>query len=375
MQFVVSSAQLLKNLSLISGVVSANPVIPILENFLVEISDGNLTATASDLQTTARISMPVDAEESGTVAVPARIFLDTLKNLPEQPISITLDEDTYSIEIHSENGRYKVSGSNAVDFPKVPSVSNAFSISMEANAISRALSNTLFATSNDDMRPSMSGVYLQLKTDKTVFAATDGHRLVRYIRNDISSANETAILFPRKALQVIKTLLPTDKTPVKLNFNSSNAFFEFANIELICRLIDERFPEYENAIPLNNINVMTVERLELLNSLKRISIYSNKATNQVRFSISASELQISAEDLDYSNEANEKLSCDYNGAEPIDIGFSSKLMIEMLSNINSNLIDLEMSSPSKAALIIPKTLEPGEDILMLIMPVMLSQNS
>jgi DNA polymerase-3 subunit beta len=169
--------------------------------------------------------------------------------------------------------------------------------------------------------------------------------------------------------------MPTDKTQVKLNFNSSNAFFEFANIELICRLIDERFPEYENAIPLNNINVMTVERLELLNSLRRISIYSNKSTNQVRFSITASELQISAEDLDYSNEANEKLSCDYNGAEPIDIGFSSKLMIEMLSNINSNLIDLEMSTPSKAALIIPKTVEAGEEILMLIMPVMLSSGN
>jgi DNA polymerase-3 subunit beta len=178
-------------------------------------------------------------------------------------------------------------------------------------------------------------------------------------------------LLPRKALQVVKGLLPSDKTNVKLNFNSSNAFFEFANIELICRLIDERFPEYENAIPLNNLNVMTVERLELLNSLKRISIFSNKATHQVRFSITATELQISAEDVDYSNEASEKLSCEYNGEE-MEIGFSSKLMMEMLNNISSNLVDLEMSAPNKAALLIPKTLEDGEDILMLIMPVMLN---
>jgi DNA polymerase-3 subunit beta len=375
MQFVVSSAQLLKNLSMISSVVSANPVIPILENFLLDIADGTLTATASDLQTTAKISMAVEAEDAGTVAVPAKIFLETLKNLPEQPITITIDEETYSIEILSENGRYKVSGSNAVDFPRVPAVANAFSITLEANAINRALSHTLFATSNDDMRPSMSGVFMQLKTDKTVFASTDGHRLVRYTRNDISSPNETSILLPRKALMVVKGLMPTDKTPVKLNFNSSNAFFEFANIELICRLIDERFPEYENAIPLNNINVMSVEKQELLNSLRRISIYSNKATNQVRFSINTTELQISAEDLDYSNEASEKLACEYNNAEPIDIGFSSKLMIEMLSNINSNLIDLEMSAPNKAALIVPKTLEEGEEILMLIMPVMLSTNN
>ena len=220
----------------------------------------------------------------------------------------------------------------------------------------------------------MSGVYLQLKAEKTVFASTDGHRLVRYQRADLISANETAILLPRKALFIVKGLLPTDKTNVKLNFNSSNAFFEFGNIELICRLIDERFPEYENAIPLNNINIMTVERLELLNSLKRISIYSNKATNQVRFSITSSELQISAEDVDYSNEASEKLSCDYNG-EAMDIGFSSKLMMEMLNNISSNLIDLEMSAPNKAALIIPKSLEDGEEILMLIMPVILNSSN
>lgn len=371
MQFIVSSSQLLKNLSQISGVVSTNPVIPILENFLIDITKGTLTATASDLQTTAKISMPVEAEEDGTIAVPAKIFLETLRNLPEQPITVSIDEETYSVEITSENGRYKVSGANSVDFPRVPAVANAFSISMEANSINRALSNTLFATSNDEMRPSMSGVYLQLKSDRTVFASTDGHRLVRYQRTDLVSPNETAILLPRKALQIIKGLLPTDKTNVKLNFNSSNAFFEFANIELICRLIDERFPEYENAIPLNNINVMTVERLELLNSLKRISIYSNKATHQVRFSIKATELLISAEDVDYSNEASEKLACEYNGEE-MEIGFSSKLMMEMLNNIASNLVDLEMSAPNKAALLVPKTLEDGEDILMLIMPVMLN---
>lgn len=373
MQFIVSSSQLLKNLSQIRGVIASNPVLPILENYLIDITDGVLTATASDLQTTAKISMDVDASESGTVAVPAKIFLETLQNLPEQPITVAIDEDTYSIEITSENGRYKVSGANSVDFPRVPSVANAFSITMDANILNRALSNTLFATSNDDMRPSMSGVYLQLKSDKTVFASTDGHRLVRYQRSDLISPNETAILLPRKALGIVKSLLPSDKTQLKLNFNSSNAFFEFGNIELVCRLIDERFPEYENAIPLNNTNVMTVERLDLLNSLKRISIYSNKATYQVRFSITSTKLTISAEDVDYSNEATESLNCEYNG-EDLDIGFSSKLMIEMLSNVSSNLVDLEMSAPNKAALIIPKSLEDGEDILMLIMPVMLSSN-
>lgn len=371
MQIIVSSSLLLKNLSQISGVVSANPVIPILENFLMDITDGTLTATASDLQTTARISIPVEAEGNGTIAVPARIFLETLRNLPEQPITLTIDEDTYSVEILSSNGRYKVSGANSVDFPRVPAVANAFSISMEANIINRALSNTLFATSSDEMRPSMSGVFLQLKADRTVFASTDGHRLVRYQRTDLISPNETSILLPRKALQIVKGLLPSDKTNVKLNFNSSNAFFEFGNIELICRLIDERFPEYENAIPLNNIQVLSVDRSELLNSLKRISIYSNKATNQVRFSIAPSELTISAEDVDYSNEASEKLSCEFN-ADAMDIGFSSKLMMEMLNNMASDRVNLEMSAPNKAALLIPQSLEDGEDILMLIMPVMLS---
>jgi DNA polymerase-3 subunit beta len=372
MKFVVSSSLLLKNLKNIGGVVASNPVVPILENILFDVYDNVLSATASDMQSSVKTSIDVEADGNGMVAVPAKKLLETLANLPEQPITITVDEDTYAVEIQSDNGYYKLSGENAVDFPKMPEVNNAFSIEFASSALLRTINFTLFATSTDDMRPAMGGIYFQLKADKGVFAATDGHRLVRYTRTDISSANETAILLPRKAMSLLKSMLVDDDTVVTVNFNQTNAHFEFNNMQMICRLLDERYPDYENAIPLNNINVMTIGRQDLMNSLKRISIYSNKVTNQVRFKIGDDQLHISAEDLDFSNEANETLPCEYEGKQ-LEIGFNSRFFSEILANLDTNLIDLELSEPNKAGLIIPKTMKENEDLLMLVMPVMLNQ--
>ncbi len=372
MKFVVSSSLLLKNLKNIGGVVASNPVVPILENILFDVYDNVLSATASDMQSSVKTSIDVEADGNGMVAVPAKKLLETLANLPEQPITIKVDEDTYAVEIQSDNGYYKLSGENAIDFPKMPEVSNAFSIDIASSALLRTINFTLFATSTDDMRPAMGGIYFQLKADKGVFAATDGHRLVRYTRTDISSANETAILLPRKAMGLLKTMLVDDDTIVSVNFNQTNAHFEFNNLQMICRLLDERYPDYENAIPLNNINVMTIGRQDLLNSLKRISIYANKVTNQVRFKIGDDQLQISAEDLDFSNEAKETLPCEYEGKQ-IEIGFNSRFFSEILANLDSNVLDLELSESNKAGLIVPKTQKENEDLLMLVMPVMLNQ--
>lgn len=372
MKFVVSSSLLLKNLGTINGVVSANPVIPILENFLFDIENGLLSATASDLQTSIMVTVPVESESSGTIAVPAKILMETLRNLPEQPITVIIDDETYSIEIISENGRYKLSGENAVDFPKIPGISNAYSISVSGETLSRAINYTLFATSNDDLRPAMSGVFFQLKSTGSIFAATDGHRLVKYTREDIISQNEASILLPRKALNLLKSMLPSDGTEVIVNFNTTNAYFQFNSTKMICRLIDERFPDYELAIPMNNSFTMTIDRQELINSLKRISIYANKSTNQLRFKIDEKSLTVSAEDLDYSNEASETLPCEYDG-EPMEIGFNSRFLTDIFVNIQSTLIDMTFSAPNKAGLIFPKTKDEGEDVLMLVMPVMLNQ--
>lgn len=372
MKFIVNSSYLLKQLSNINGVITTNPVVPILENFLFEIEKSNLKVTASDLQTSMITEITVESKEKGSIAVPARILLDTLKNLPDQPVTFSIDTTSYAIEISSDNGRYKLAGENATDFPKVPSVSNDFSASISSEVLAKAVNNTIFATSSDELRPAMTGVYVNLGEKNTTFVATDGHRLVRYRRTDIKSDNGNSIIIPRKALNLLKTTLPTENTDVTIDFNMSNAFFNFGNIRMICRLIDERFPDYENVIPSSNPIKMTINRTDLLGSLKRISIYANKTTHQVRLKITGSELQVSAEDLDFSNEANERLSCEHEG-EDIEIGFNARFLIEMLSNLDADQIKLNMSAPNKAGVINPAEKDKGEDILMLVMPVMLNQ--
>ena len=371
MKFIVNSSALLKQLSAINGVITTNPVVPILENFLFEIGDGKLTVTASDLQTSMITEIGVESKESGSIAVPARILLETLKNLPEQPVTFSVDEETYSVEISSDNGRYKLAGENATDFPKVPSVSDDYSVKMSSDILAKAVTNTIFATSNDELRPAMTGVYVNLSDADTTFVATDSHRLIRYRRVDVASDNGSTIIIPRKALNLLRTTLPAESTDVTFEFNVANAFFHFDDIKLICRLIDERFPDYENVIPADNDIKIVIKKNEFLSSLKRIAIYANKTTHQVRLKITGSEMQVSAEDLDFSNEANERLSCEHDG-DDIEIGFNARFLIEMLSHIESDEIEMQLSAPNRAGLIVPSNKDDNEDILMLVMPVMLN---
>lgn len=371
MKFIVSSSYLLKQLSAINGVITTNPVVPILENFLFEIKDGTLSVTASDLQTSMMTELEVEAKEDGSIAIPAKILLETLRNLPEQPVTFSIDDSTYSIEINSDNGRYKLAGENATDFPKVPAVSDGYSVNLSSDVLGRALNNTIFATSNDELRPAMTGVYVKLDETNTTFVATDSHRLIRYRRVDVASDMGHSMIIPRKALNLLKTTLPQENTSVSVEFNASNAFFDFNNVKMICRLIDERYPDYENVIPVDNNNIMSIARGELLSSLKRIAIYANKTTYQVRLKLTGSELQVSAEDLDFSNEANERLSCEHDG-EDIEIGFNAKFLIEMLGNIEADKVTLRLSAPNRAGILLPEEKDENEDILMLVMPVMLN---
>jgi DNA polymerase-3 subunit beta len=371
MKFVVSSTALLKQLRSVGSAISSNPMVPILENFLFEIEKEKLTITASDLQTTIISDMQVDSKESGVICIPAKILMDTLSNLPEQPITINIDADTYVVTIRSNSGNYRLSGENAEDFTKIPTMRNAQRIDLSTEVLSKALTNTIFATSNDESRPAMQGVLFQLNETNLTFVATDGHRLVRYRRVDLATENPNAIILPKKSLALLKNILPSENTTVALEYNTGNALFTFANTKLFCKLIDERYPDYENVIPLDNPNKMTINRSELLNCLKRIQLYANKTTHQVRFKIAGSELQVSAEDLDFSNEANERLVCEFEGSD-IEIGFNAKFLIELLSNLDSENITLYMSIPSKAGLLRPAEKNINEDILMLIMPVMLA---
>ena len=376
MNFIVSSSYLLKNLSSISGVITSNPVVPILENVLFEIENGNLLITASDLQTSVMVELQVESKENGSVAIPAKILIDTLKNLPEQPVTFSIDENNYNIEINSDNGRYKLAGENSADFPKVPEISDGYSFTVNANTLALAIGNTIFSTSTDELRPAMTGVFFRLSSNSCTFVSTDGHRLVKYIRTDISGDEvDHDMIIPRKSLNLLKTIIPSDdKNDINIEFNASNAFFSNDNIKLVCRLIDERYPDYENVIPSDNSNSIEVDKSEILSSLKRISIYANKTTNQVRLKVSGSEILISAEDLDFSNEANERISCEHDG-DDIEIGFNAKFLIEILSNIHSDKVIFKLSEPNRAGLVLAEDIEDEEDLTMLVMPVMLNDNA
>lgn len=371
MRFIVSTSILLKQLQSISGASSSSTVLPILENFLFEIKDNLLTISATDLQTSMVTSLQIEAKEEGRVAMPSKILIETLKTLPDQPVAFSVDTNTLAIEISAGDGKYKLSGENADDFPKIPVVENVSTVALAAPVLSEAINKTLFAVSNDELRPAMSGVLVQLAEQNITFVSTDAHKLVRYRRTDVRSEKPTSFILPKKALTLLKSALPSDDSIVSIEYNNTNAFFQFGNIHLICRLIDERYPDYDAVIPQVNPNKLTVDRLLFLNTLRRVVIFANKTTHQVRLKISGSELHISAEDLDFSNEAHERLSCQFEG-EDMEIGFNAKFLVEMLSNLNSIEVVIEMSTPNRAGLLIPALKEENEDILMLVMPVMLN---
>jgi DNA polymerase-3 subunit beta len=371
MKFIVSTTSLLKSLQTISGVINSNSVLPILEDFLFEINKGKMTVFATDLETSMSTELKVEAKDNGRIAIPAKILLDTLKTLPEQPLTINVDDKTFSVEITSETGRYKLSGENADDFPKIPQPEAVTEVNMAATALGNAIAKTLFAVSNDDLRPAMTGVLFQISPEGVTFVSTDAHKLVKLTRKDVKAAKAAQFIVPKKALGLLKGSLPGGEESVNVSYNKSNAFFTFENTKLICRLIDATYPDYNAVIPQNNPNKLSINRLEFQNAMRRISIYSNKTTYQVILSIAGSELKISAQDLDFSNEANERLTCNYEGGD-MDIAFNARFLIEMLGVLDSNEIEIELSTPTRAGVLRPTEKKDNEDLLMLVMPVMIN---
>jgi DNA polymerase-3 subunit beta len=370
MKFSVSSADLLKHLQMAGGAISSNPVIPILEDFLFSIENNELTIAATDLETSIITKIEVMADKDGKVAVPAKILLETLKALPQQPITFSVNDNNFGIEITSAYGKYKLAGENGDDYPAIPEPDTVDTVEVASRALLQGINNTVFATSSDELRPAMTGVYFQIDFNKVTLVATDAHKLVKYAFNDVSGEVSTTFIVPKKALNLLKGAL-AEGGDVKMSFNKANAFFDFENTRLVCRLIDARYPDYNAVIPVDNPNVLTVPRIDFQNSLKRIAIYANKTTNQVILNVSDGSLNVSAQDLDFSNEAAEQLSCAYDG-EPLTIGFNARFLVEMLGVLETDEVRLEMSSPTRAGILLPGEEADGEEILMLVMPVMLS---
>lgn len=372
MKFIVSSTQLLKHLQLIGGVLGSNTVLPILMDFLFEIKGNHLTIVGTDLETVIKVRMEVEATEPGKVCIPARILIDSLRNIPEQPLTFDID-NTYAVEITSDTGRYKVMGENPDDFPKDPTSEGANTFQLPSNLMHTVINKCLFAASSDSLRPAMSGVFFELSPDGFTTVATDAHRLVKLTRSDIQSSDSQTRTFivPKKPLSLMKGLLPASDEVLTVSFNDKHLFVTHGDSEIACRLIDARFPDYKVVIPPDNPYKLVVNKDNFQNALRRVSVFSNKSTYQTALSITGSELQLESQDPDLSFEGSERMACQYDG-EDMQIAFNAKFLIEMLGALENEEVTIELSSPTKPGILRPFDSTAAEDVLMLMMPLMIN---
>jgi DNA polymerase-3 subunit beta len=371
MNFIVSSTYLLKQLQVLGSVINTNNALPILDNFLFELNENELKVSASDLETTMSATLSIDSSSKGSIAIPAKLLLEILKSFPEQPLTFTVQEN-FTIEISSNSGKYSIAYALGEEFPKSVVLEEPSTTIMHAEVLASAINKTIFAAGNDDLRPVMSGVFFQFSTEGLIFVATDAHKLVKYSRKDVQAAQNSEFIMPKKPLTILKGILATIDGDVAIEYNTNNAAFAFDNYKLVCRLIDGKYPNYEAVIPKENPNKLLINKNLFQGSVRRVAIFSNKTTHQIRLKIAGTELQISAEDIDYSNKADERLTCDYQG-DDMQIGFNSRFLSEMLSNLQSDEIMLEMSLPNRAGILTPVDgLADGEQVIMLVMPVMLN---
>ncbi|GGE06511.1 DNA polymerase III subunit beta [Psychroflexus salis] len=373
MKFIVSSTEMLKKLQTLGGIINNNNTMQILDFFLFKLDNNQLDISASDLETTMSAVINVESENQGEIAVPAKLLLDTLKTFPEQPLTFLVLENSV-VEISSDQGKYSLAYANAEDFPNPIELQDASKTVITADVLATAINKTLFATGNDDLRPVMNGIFFQFTAEGLKFVGTDAHKLVKYSRDDIKIDDAADFIMPKKPLNLLKNTLSGDESDVLIEYNDSNAKFTFNDFVLTCRLIDGKYPNYEAVIPKENPNKLIIDRQQFLNSVKRVSIFSNKTTHQIRMKIAGAELKISAEDIDYSSKAEERLTCDYQG-DDMEIGFNSRFLLEMLANLNASTVQLEMSLPNRAGILTPVDgLEEGEQVTMLVMPVMLGNS-
>ncbi len=374
MKFIVSSNLLLKQLQSISGVLSTNNALPILDNFLFELRENELQVSASDLETTMTARLTVDmAEDEGMVAIPAKLLLDTLKTFADIPVTLDIDKENFGVSLIAGEGKYRLAGQNGEEYPATEQIEGGNGFKIEADILHNAISKTIFAASTDELRPTMTGIFCEINSEGLTFVATDAHKLVRYRRKDITTEESASFILPKKPMNQLKNTLVADDVPVEIEFNEKNARFVFKNLTMTCRLIDGKYPNYMAVIPPENPNKLTLDRSPFLNAIRRVSLFSNQTTYQVKFKIAGTELLLKAEDQDYSSEAEERLNCHFEGND-MQIGFNSKFMLEMLNSLETDQVVMEMSEPNRAGLILPLDSEDkDEDILMLVMPVMLNQ--
>ncbi len=374
MKFVVSSSELLSHLQAISRAISSKSQYPVLDCFLIDLNGTTLSMTASDLEVTMTTTMETESTDGdGKVALPSKMLLEILKKLPEQPLTFEIAMDNLAVDIVSEKGKYNFVGQPAEDYPTLPVVEEdkASKLQVPASLLLTGITKTLFATADDELRPVMNGILFEFSPENLTFVASDSHKLVRYQRLDAKSDFEASFILPKKPAALLKNVLPRESGDVMVEFDNKNAFFNLPNYKLVCRLVEGNYPSYNAVIPQENPNKAVIDRVDLANTLGRVSIFSSQSSNLVKLHLSNDEMVVSAQDIDFSVSAFEKLKCQYDGDE-LEIGFKSVFLSDILENISSGDIIIEMSDPSRAAIVLPFEKSENEEELMLLMPMMIN---
>jgi len=376
MNFVVSSTSLLSHLQAISKVISSKNTMPILDSIVFDVKNDKIIATASDLETTLSTEIvPDSVSEEGKIAIPAKILLDIVKEFPEQPLSFNINLNTFGVKILSDKGEFSLVGQDADEFPdtNVEEEEASVKLNTTCSLLLDGINKTLFATANDELRPVMNCILVEVGNENLNFVASDAHKLVRYKRFDgRAEIEDNSFILPKKPSTLLKNILGKKDTPVSISFTSKRAVFCFGSYSLSCKLVEGKFPNYNSVIPQNNPNKIIIDRADLQNTLRRVSVVSNPASNLVKFEISQDQLIVSAQDVDFSTAGHETLACQYEGAD-LAIGFKSAFLLEILNNIDASNIIIELSDPTRPGLFLPYDSDNAdEDVLMLLMPMMIN---
>jgi len=345
----------------------------ILDNFLFQLSGETLTITASDLETTVQVSILInEVEKEGAVAIPAKLLTDSLKEFPEQPLEFSLNSENMLIDITWAKGKFQLPGQLSDDYPELPALKEEFTqLYIPAPVLLEGITRTIYATAEEELRPVMNGILFDMDEDQTTLVASDAHKLLCYTRRDVKASQVSKVILPKKPASILKGLLPKVNDNIEVTFDDKNAIFLFPNYRLVCRLVEGNYPAYRTVIPTNNINKAVIDRIELLNSVRRVAVCSNQASNLIRLKLEQNEITISAQNLDFSISAHERIGCQYSG-EVMEIGFKWIFLAEILSNLPGQDVSLELSDPSRAGLLIPPSLnDPNEDICALLIPLMI----
>ena len=372
MEFIVSTSDLLSQLNIVKSVINNKNTLPILDNFLFNLEGKTLKITASDLESTLNTQIELqNAKGSGVIAIEAKRLTDLLKEFTDQPLTFKINTENFQIDIQSASGKFSIIGQDGNEFPKVPEIQEQkTTISLHSELLQKAIASTIFATGDDEMRPVMNGILIELTEEHFRMVATDSHKLARYTRTDVKADSNASFILPKKTATILRNMLAKDGGDITIEFDSKNAFFKLIDYNIVCRLIEGKYPAYNAVIPTQNPNKLLVDRMDLHSKLKVVSLFANPASNLAKLEMGGTTLNISAQDIDFSTSAQEQLNCKYEGEE-MTIGFKSKFLLDILQNIDSVDVSIELSDPSRAGLIMPVDKEDdNEDILMLLMPMM-----